>query len=166
MLIKIRQVAPPLLALAGYALYWVTLVRHDFRHLARYCRVCSVWRCRLVCRLCPDGQQWSQSRLMCTCARRNRSSGAKRWSATTDDRRWHGVGTMSPRGSGSRSGGGGEDDGGGRPAMACPAGTTGNGTFHCLTGGQCVNVTDVCNGIDDCVDASDESFTHAHCYGT
>lgn len=69
---------------------------------------------------------------------------------------------MSPR-DGSGASGGAEDGGG----MTCPGTTAGgNGTFQCLTGGQCVNTTDVCNGVNDCVDASDESFTHAHCYGT
>jgi len=74
---------------------------------------------------------------------------------------------MSPRGGGGGSSSGVED-GESRVAMSCPtaAAATGNGTFQCLTGGQCVNATDVCNGVDDCADASDESFTHAHCYGT
>jgi len=80
---------------------------------------------------------------------------------------------MSPRDGDSGGGGaagGGADDGAGRvpcPAAAASAGGSGsNGSsFECLTGGQCVNATDVCNGVDDCDDASDESFTHAHCYG-
>jgi len=88
-----------------------------------------------------------------------KQSGANHWRST------EGVNTttMSPRASSSsgNDGGGSADEGAG---LSCASSTL-NGTFHCLTGGQCINATDVCNGVDDCDDASDESFTHAHCYG-
>lgn len=36
--------------------------------------------------------------------------------------------------------------------------------FICHSGG-CVDKSDVCNGIEDCEDGSDESPDYAHCQG-
>jgi len=46
----------------------------------------------------------------------------------------------------------------------CDKEPCGGGEWRCFNL-QCVSRRRLCNGIDDCGDASDESYTHARCPG-